>query len=267
MTYPIAMSILEKIIQDKKKEVQLRKAMLPASKLEGFGLFDRQTVSLKNTLKAQPIGIIAEHKRRSPSRAVINQDCSVSDIVEGYAAAGAGGISILTDGKYFGGSLDDLLLARASTALPLLRKEFIIDPYQILEARAYGADAVLLIAAVLSKEALKSLCASAHALDLEVLLEVHSRAELEFSLDAGADLIGVNNRNLKTFEVSLEISRELSGLIPEAVGKISESGLKTPDQIRELKKLGFDGFLMGETFMKTAQPGKALGDFLKKTRE
>lgn len=258
------MSILEKIIQDKKAEVQLRKTVLPAAKLEGFGLFDRPTVSLKNTLRSRQTGIIAEHKRRSPSRAIINQDCSVSNVVSGYTAAGAGGISVLTDGKYFGGSLDDLLLARAATALPLLRKEFIIDPYQILEARAYGADAVLLIAAVLSGDSLKSLCASAHALGMEVLLEVHSRSELEFSLDAGADLIGVNNRNLKTFEVSLEISRALSDLIPESVGKISESGLKSPDQIRELKKLGFDGFLMGEAFMKTAQPGEALEDFIKK---
>lgn len=267
MSYPYAMSILEKIIQDKKKEVQLRKTVLPAERLEGFGLFDRPTVSLKKTLKAQETGIIAEHKRRSPSRAIINQDGSVADIVAGYTAGGAGGISVLTDGKYFGGSLDDLLLARASTSLPLLRKEFIIDPYQILEAKAYGADAILLIAAVLSGEALRSLCESAHTLGLDVLLEVHSRAELEFSLDAGADLIGVNNRNLKTFEVSLEISRALSDLIPDGVGKISESGLKTPDQIRELKNLGFDGFLMGEAFMKTAQPGKALSDFLKRAGE
>jgi len=260
------MSILEKIIQDKKREVELRKAVLPAAKLEGFGLFDRQTVSLKNTLKARETGIIAEHKRRSPSRAIINQDGNVPDIVSGYTAAGAGGISILTDGKYFGGSLDDLVLARASTSLPLLRKEFIIDPYQILEARAFGADAILLIAAVLSREALGSLCKSAQALGMEVLLEVHSRAELDFSLDAGADLIGVNNRNLKTFEVSLETSRALGNLIPEGVGKISESGLKSPGQIRELKDQGFDGFLMGEAFMKTADPGKALGDFLKKTK-
>jgi indole-3-glycerol phosphate synthase len=261
------MHILERIIQDKKKEVQMRKSLLPPARLEGFGLFDRPTVSLKESLKARKTGIIAEHKRRSPSRAIINQNSSVCDIVAGYDAGGAGGISILTDGKYFGGSLDDLLLARASTNLPLLRKEFIIDPYQILEARVYGADAILLIAAVLSKEALKGLCKTAHDLDLEVLLEVHSRAELEFSLEAGADLIGVNNRNLKTFEVSLDISRELSSSIPDTIGKISESGLKNTGQLRELKKLGYDGFLMGETFMKAPQPGKSLSEFLKKMEE
>jgi indole-3-glycerol phosphate synthase len=261
------MHILERIIQDKKKEVQMRKSLLPPSRLEGFGLFDRPTVSLKESLKARKTGIIAEHKRRSPSRAVINQKGSVWDIVAGYAAGGAGGISILTDGKYFGGSLDDLILARASTDLPLLRKEFIIDPYQILEARVYGADAILLIAAVLSQEALKKLCKTAHDLDLEVLLEVHSKAELEYSLEAGADLIGVNNRNLKTFEVSLDISKELSSHIPASIGKISESGLKRPEQLRELRALGYDGFLMGETFMKTDDPGKSLSGFLKNIEE
>ncbi len=259
------MSILDQIIRDKKTEVQLRKSLIPESSLEGFGLFDRPTTSMRNSLKARNTGIIAEHKRRSPSKAIINQKGSVSEIVSGYSKAGAGAISVLTDGKYFGGSLDDLLLARASTSLPLLRKEFIIDAYQILEAKAYGADAILLIAAVLTKEELQSLCNSAHALNLEVLLEVHSKKELEFSLHAGADLIGVNNRNLKTFEVSLDISRELCHLIPDAVGKISESGLGDPMELKELKQLGYEGFLMGETFMKTADPGNALREFLKKT--
>ena len=258
------MSILESIIKDKRTEVQLRKSLIPPSRLEGFGLFDRPVNSLRKSLQARKTGIIAEHKRRSPSKAVINQSGSVADIVSGYTRAGAGGISVLTDGKYFGGSLDDLILARASTELPLLRKEFIIDPYQILEARAYGADAILLIAAVLSKDELHSLCRTAQSLDLEVLLEVHSRQELEFSLEAGADLIGVNNRNLKTFEVSLDVSRALCPLIPDSIGKISESGLKTGAELFELKQLGFEGFLMGEAFMKTSDPGSALVDFLKK---
>lgn len=258
------MSILENIIADKRAEVQLRKSVIPPSDLEGFGLYDRPTTSLRESLKAQKTGIIAEHKRRSPSKAIINQKGSVSEIVAGYTAAGAGGISVLTDGKYFGGSLDDLLLARASTPLPLLRKEFIIDTYQILEAKAYGADAILLIAAVLSKAELRSLGSFAHSLNLEVLLEVHSKAELEFSIDTGADLIGVNNRNLKTFEVSLDISRELSELIPDTLGKISESGLGNAAELEELKQLGFEGFLMGEAFMKASDPGEALEEFLKK---
>jgi indole-3-glycerol phosphate synthase len=259
------MSILERIIADKRAEVALRKAVLPPSHLKGWGLSRRPTTSLREALRSRDTGIIAEHKRRSPSRAVINQGGNVSDIVAGYTAAGAGGISVLTDGKYFGGSLDDLLLARASTDLPLLRKEFIIDPYQVLESRAFGADAILLIAAVLPAEELRALCDTAHSLELEVLLEVHSEEELAHSLHAGADLIGVNNRNLRTFEVSLDTSRALSRAIPDSVCKISESGLHSGGQLRELKALGFDGFLMGEAFMKTENPGKSLEEFLKST--
>jgi indole-3-glycerol phosphate synthase len=252
------MNILDKIILDKQAEVALKKSLLPEAALEGFGLVSRKTRSLKEALLSRPTGIIAEHKRRSPSRAVINQACSVSEVVKGYEKAGAAGISVLTDGKYFGGSLEDLLLARASTDLPLLRKEFIVDPYQILEARAFGADAILLIAAVLTESELGALSEKAHALGLEVLLEVHNRIELEDSLKAGADLIGVNNRNLKTFEVSLDISRELVTQIPDSVGKVSESGLGSPLELQELKSIGFDGFLMGESFMKEKDPGAAL---------
>ena len=256
------MNILERIIQDKKEEVRLKKKLIPQRALEDFGLVSRETRSLKKSLMARPTGIIAEHKRRSPSRAVINQGCTVADVVTGYDRAGAAGISVLTDGKYFGGSLEDLLLARASTDLPLLRKEFIVDPYQVLEARAYGADAILLIAAVLSGSRLALLTEKAHALDLEVLLEVHNGEELEQSLQAGADLIGVNNRNLKTFEVSLQTSRDLVNRIPDTVGKVSESGLGNPDELRELRALGFHGFLMGESFMKEKDPGAALAALL-----
>jgi indole-3-glycerol phosphate synthase len=256
------MNILHQIILDKKAEVALKKSVMPEAALEDFGLVSRKTRSLKEALLGRPAGIIAEHKRRSPSRAVINQACSVSRVVKGYEKAGAAGISVLTDGKYFGGSLEDLLLARASTDIPLLRKEFIVDPYQILEAKAYGADAILLIAAVLTESDLNALSEKAHSLGLEVLLEVHSGAELTKSLKAGADLIGVNNRNLKTFEVSLDISRELVTRIPDTVGKVSESGLDSPSQLQELKSIGYDGFLMGETFMKEKDPGAALAALL-----
>ena len=257
------MSILDQIIADKKAEVALKKRLLPAARLEGFGLMDRPTRSLKESLLRSRTGIIAEHKRRSPSRAVINQGCSVAAVVSGYENAGAAGISVLTDGRYFGGSLEDLLLARGSTGLPLLRKEFIIDPYQLLEARAFGADAILLIAAVLREPQLGSLCREARSLGLEVLLEVHSLEELECSVSAGADLIGVNNRNLNTFEVDLGTSRELLPHIPGSVGKVSESGLNTLAQLRELRELGYDGFLMGESFMKHSDPGAALAALLK----
>ena len=256
------MNILERIIRDKKAEVALKKKVMPEAALQDFGLVSRETRSLKKSLLDRPTGIIAEHKRRSPSKAVINQGCSVSEVARGYQEAGAAGISVLTDGKYFGGSLEDLLLARASTDLPLLRKEFIVDPYQVLEAKAYGADAILLIAAVLSEAELGILSENAHRLGLEVLLEVHNGEELEKSLKAGADLIGVNNRNLKTFEVSLQTSRDLVSRIPDTVGKVSESGLGHPDQLRELKALGYHGFLMGESFMKEDNPGAALSALL-----
>ena len=256
------MNILDQIILDKKAEVALKKSVLHEAALKDYGLISRKTRSLKQALLNKPTGIIAEHKRRSPSRAVINQRCTVSQVVKGYEKAGAAGVSVLTDGKYFGGSLEDLLLARASTEIPLLRKEFIVDPYQILEAKAFGADAILLIAAVLTESELNSLSEKAHSLGMEVLLEVHNRQELQRSLKAGADLIGVNNRNLKTFEVSLDTSRELVTRIPDSVGKVSESGLGSPLQLQELKSIGYDGFLMGESFMKEKDPGAALGALL-----
>ena len=173
------MNILDKIITDKKREVELKKSIIPVSQLEASVLFNSRTYSLSKLLKNSVSGIIAEHKRRSPSKAVINNNHSVEDVVLGYQNAGACGISVLTDAKYFGGSLEDLLLAKASTNIPLLRKEFIIDEYQILEAKAHGADVILLIAAVLTRKEIKQLSEFAHSLGLEVLLEVHNLEELE----------------------------------------------------------------------------------------
>ena len=207
------MSILEKIIADKRKEVELRKHLIPITQLQQSVLFDRAKNSLKNRLINSPSGIIAEHKRRSPSKAVINQSLNVQDVAKGYENAGVCGMSVLTDQKYFGGSIEDLLAARASCSLPLLRKDFIIDPYQIMEAKACGADVVLLIASALSRAAIESLSICAQQLELEVLLEVHNKEELEKALMPSLDMIGVNNRNLKTFEVDLKHSRELSSYI------------------------------------------------------
>lgn len=256
------MNILEKIVTDKRVEVTLKKKVVPETQLEKSYLLGRTPISLMGSLEKHKFGIIAEHKRRSPSKAVINQSCSVNEVVSGYDAGGAAGISILTDGKFFGGSPEDLLLARASTELPLLRKEFIIDPYQILESRALGADAILLIAAMMSERELKEFCDQAHGMGLEVLLEVHNLKELEQSMHAGADLIGVNNRNLKTFEVGLQTSRELIRHIPATVGKVSESGLGSSSELKELKNMGYQGFLMGESFMKEPDPGAALASLL-----
>ena len=257
------MDILTKIVNDKRVEVRLRKQLIPSKQLEQSILFERKTISLANRLQESNTGIIAEHKRRSPSKQIINNDLNVYDIAKGYDTANACGMSVLTDGKYFGGSLDDLLTARASCNLPLLRKEFIIDTYQILEAKAYGADVILLIAAILTKAEIKQFSELAHQLDLNVILEVHNAQELHNSIMPSIDIIGVNNRNLKTFKVSLETSKQLSPLIPNEFVKISESGISSIDAIKTLRPYGYKGFLIGENFMKTTNPGESATRFIK----
>lgn len=256
------MTILDKITADKIKEVILRKSILPASQLEQSVLFNRATISLATAVR-NGSGIIAEHKRRSPSKAVINNSLSVQDVARGYEKAGASGMSVLTDGKYFGGSLDDLILARASTSFALLRKEFIVDEYQIIEAKAYGADAILLIAATLSRKQIEQFSRLAKSLHLDVLCESHNEEELQKSIMSSVDLLGINNRNLKTFEVRLETSKELIKQIPNDFVKVSESGINSVEAIRELKPHGFEGFLIGENFMKTEDPGKSAAGFIK----
>ncbi len=258
------MNILDRIIIDKKQEVILKKSIIPFSQLEASIFFEKTTVSLSQNLRNSATGIIAEHKRRSPSKAEINYSFTVEEVVKGYESAGACGISVLTDGKYFGGSLDDLLLARASVHIPLLRKEFIVDEYQILEAKAHGADLILLIAAVLTREEIKTLSQFAKSLSLEVLLEVHNQEELEKSIMPTLDMIGVNNRNLKTFEVSLDFSKHLASLIPDEFVKVSESGISSVEAINELRPYGYKGFLIGENFMKTDNAGEACKEFIQK---
>lgn len=256
------MNILDKIIVDKRKEVTLKKQVISGNALAHFPLFERKTVSLASALRKSESGIIAEHKRRSPSKAVINHNLNVQDVALGYQEAGACGISVLTDGKYFGGSIDDLVLARAAVDLPILRKDFIVDEYQILEAKAYGADVILLIAAVLSKSEINDLATFAKSLDLEILLEIHNEEELEKSLMPQLDMIGVNNRNLKTFEVSTHVSKSLSQKIPGEFVRVSESGISNIETIQDLKTYGFQGFLVGENFMKTEDPGKSAAKFI-----
>jgi len=256
------MTILDKIITDKKREVELKKRLISISQLENSSLFGSRTYSLSKTLRNNPVGIIAEHKRRSPSKSVINNGFSVEEVVVGYQNAGVSGISVLTDGTYFGGSLDDLVLAKAAVNVPLLRKEFIIDEYQILEAKAHGADVILLIASILNRAEIKALSEFAHSLGLEVLLEVHNREELEKAIMPSLDMIGVNNRNLKTFEVNLDFSKELAIHIPNEFVKVSESGISSVEAIKELQPFGYQGFLIGENFMKTENPGKAAKEFI-----
>lgn len=258
------MDILSKIVADKYKEIALKKSLIPIKQLESSFLFSRETNCLTNALLKSSTGIIAEHKRRSPSRDTINQNTNVGQVAKGYEKAGVCGMSVLTDIKYFGGSLEDLILARASVKMPLLRKEFIINEYQILEAKAHGADVILLIAAILTREEIKTFSELAKSLGLDVLLEVHNEEELHKSIMPSLDMLGVNNRNLKTFKVSLETSKSLSKLIPDDFVKVSESGISTVTAIQDLKQYGYQGFLIGENFMKTNNPGKSAAEFIQK---
>ncbi|MDH4092756.1 MAG: indole-3-glycerol phosphate synthase TrpC [Cyclobacteriaceae bacterium] len=257
------MNILDQIIAHKLTEVASSKSLYPTKLLEQSIYFGTQTVSLRKYIQREDkSGIIAEIKRKSPSKGVINQHVSIERTSIGYMQAGASALSVLTDKHFFGGSNDDLSLARKFNFCPILRKDFTIDEYQIIEAKSIGADAILLIAAVLAPARLKSLSNLAHSFGLEVLLEVHDEEELKANLEAGADLIGVNNRNLKTFEVSIEISKQLAELIPENTVKVSESGIESVNTIVELKGHGFEGFLMGQNFMQHSRPEVACKAFI-----
>jgi indole-3-glycerol phosphate synthase len=209
------------------------------------------------------MNIIAECKRRSPSKGVLKADYDPAAIASGYARAGAAAISVLTEPAFFDGHLDHLAAVRQVTDLPILRKDFIVDRYQILEARAAGADAVLLIAAALTPVALKDLYGAATRAGLDVLVEIHDLDELPIALDAGASIVGVNNRNLRTLAVDTEISRQAVELIPQGVIAVAESGLKTGADLRALQDAGYDAFLIGERFMATDEPGSALANLLR----
>ncbi len=257
------MTILDNIVKDKLKEIVLKKELIPIRILEQTPFFEKETMSLANELKNSKTGIIAEFKRRSPSKFVINETATVENVAFGYETAGVCGMSVLTDEIYFGGTLDDLLSARGNCNLPLLRKEFVIDEYQIIEAKAFGADVVLLIAAILTRVEIKQFSELAKSLKLEVLLEVHNEEEMHKSIMPSLDMIGVNNRSLKTFKVSIETSKTLSQLIPDEFVKVSESGISSVEAVKELKLYGYQGFLIGENFMKTNNPGACAKQFIK----
>ncbi len=252
------MNILDKIVATKKEEVANQKKVVPISKLENYPLFHRKCNSLKtNLLKEKSTGIIAEFKQKSPSKGEINYSVKVEQVTKEYVEAGVAGLSVLTDYEYFGGTMANLSKARETNRdIPILRKDFMIDEYQIVEAKAFGADAILLIAACLEKEQAKQLAQKAKQLGMEVLMEIHNEKELAV-INNFVDIVGVNNRNLKTFEVDIETSVNLSKLIDNRFVKISESGLKDAETIQYLRKNGFNGFLIGETFMKTDNPGEA----------
>lgn len=258
------MDILERIIAVKKKEIDELKPLRNIKRFTEKGFFwNTKKRSLKeNLLKAGSTGIIAEFKRKSPSKGWFkNKELEVENVVSYYENYGAAGISILTDKDFFGGNLNDLINARNITKVPLLRKDFIIDKWQIAEAKACGADVILLIAACLSRQEVKDFAAYAKEINLEVLLELHNENELDHICDE-TELVGINNRNLKTFEVDIERSLKMAEKIPADKIKIAESGIDSVENILLFKEHGFKGFLIGELFMKQADPGKAFVEFV-----
>ncbi|MGI4866360.1 MAG: indole-3-glycerol phosphate synthase TrpC [Janthinobacterium lividum] len=254
------MTILDKIIAEKRQEVTRRETETPAAALQAQLGFTRPVVSARAALTAVgSSGIIAEFKRRSPSKGLINGTAEAGATTAGYVAAGAAVLSVLTDEPFFGGTPADLLAARAACpATPILRKDFIVSEYQITEARALGADLILLIAACLTPGEVRQFSEFAHGLELEVLLEVHDENELRSHLADSVDLVGVNNRNLATFATDVATSARLAALIPDHFVKVAESGLQHASTIQELRQVGYQGFLIGETFMKTSDPAAAL---------
>nr|WKN34858.1 indole-3-glycerol phosphate synthase TrpC [Tunicatimonas sp. TK19036] len=261
------MSILDTIVVRKKAEVAERKERQTINTLEKSSLFDRPTYSLSQALRQTTPGIIAEFKRKSPSKGIINDQAGVSDTTRGYIKAGAAALSVLTDIDFFNGSDENLQIAREQNVAPILRKDFTIDEYQITEAKAIGADAILLIAAILPPPRVLALAQHAHRLGLEVLLEVHNETELQQTalndlIAPFIDVVGVNNRDLNTFHTTIETSIQLAQLMPKEIVKISESGINDPANIRTLMDHGYEGFLIGEYFMKQSNPAQACQEFI-----
>lgn len=253
--------ILSEIIANKRFEVDLQKQAISIEQLQEGITEISPAHSMKQALIASTSGIIAEFKRRSPSKGWIQQDARPEEVVPAYATAGAAALSILTDEKFFGGSLKDIRTARPLVQIPILRKDFIIDEYQLYQAKIVGADAVLLIAAALEQDKCNELAEKAHSLGMEVLLEIHSTEEISY-INKGVDMIGINNRNLGTFFTDVENSFRLAGQLPQDSVLVSESGISDPETVKRLRKAGFRGFLIGETFMRTPQPGMSLQNFL-----
>jgi indole-3-glycerol phosphate synthase len=264
------MNTLEKIKSHKRKEVEERRSLYPIPLLERSVYFHSQIVSLSKYLKREDKnGIIAEIKKHSPSKGYLNKYLNIERTSIGYMQAGASALSVLTDSEFFKGSSEDLITARKFNFCPILRKDFIIDEYQIIESKSIGADVILLIAAILTKKEIKRFTELAHSLGLEVLLELHNEEELEM-LSENVNVVGVNNRNLKTLEIDLDTSYKMAGLIPSKYLMVSESGIETIETISKLRTVGYSGFLIGSYFMKQARPEQACKDFinaLNKTRK
>jgi indole-3-glycerol phosphate synthase len=244
------MSVLDRIVEDTRDEVTRRRESVPLARLEAAIAERPEARPFSEALLRPGISLIAEHKRRSPSAGAIREGATVEEIVLAYERGGATALSILTEPFHFGGSLDDLRAARAVTELPVLRKDFIVDPYQLYEAAAAGADAILLIVAALDPDVLYDLLAEARALDLDALVEIHDERELEVALDVEADVLGINNRDLGDFSVDIERTYDLLADVPAGKTVVSESGFTTRDQLDELDRVGVDAVLIGETLMR-----------------
>jgi indole-3-glycerol phosphate synthase len=259
------MTILDKIIENKRKEVSLLAESTSVKSLENSEFFKRDIISLsKSLLDRNKSGIIAEFKRKSPSKGVLNSYSSVKEVTSGYFRDGASGISVITDYQFFGGTNIDISSIREKSQFPILRKDFIIDEYQIIESKSIGADVILLIAAVLGKKEILNLSGLARSLGLEVLLEIHEYDELD-KVNQHINIIGVNNRNLKTFEVKTDVSEVLAEKIPDEFLKISESGISSIQVLKKLRLCGYNGFLIGEKFMSSPDPVKAFAEFVSET--
>ncbi|QCX53971.1 indole-3-glycerol phosphate synthase TrpC [Elizabethkingia sp. JS20170427COW] len=256
------MNILDKIVENKKQEINFSKQLYDIENLKNRAFYNRPTVSLKKSI-VEKSGIIAEFKRKSPSKGMINDILNPLEVVHAYQENGASGISILTDHVFFGGSGDDILKVREEIQIPILRKDFMVDEYQFYEAKALGADVVLLIAACLSPQQVQEFTELAHLLGLEVLLEIHTEEELQHC-NADIDLVGINNRNLKDFKVDLQHSVDLKNKLPQGILSVAESGIYSVEDFQFLKEKGFNGFLMGEYFMKNPNPGIAFEAFIQK---
>jgi indole-3-glycerol phosphate synthase len=243
-------SVLERIVEDTRDEVGRRRESVPLARLEAAIAERPEGRPFSEALLRPGISLIAEHKRRSPSAGLIREGASVEDIVLAYERGGAAALSVLTEPFHFGGSLDDLRAARAISELPVLRKDFVVDPYQLYESAAAGADAILLIVAALEPEALYELLAEARALDLDALVEIHDERELEVALDVEADVLGINNRDLGDFSVDIERTYDLLADIPAGKTVVSESGFTSRDELDELDRVGVDAVLIGETLMR-----------------
>jgi indole-3-glycerol phosphate synthase len=256
------MSVLDQIIARKYQKVEERKSFHPAALLEKSSFFGEKTLSLKeHLLKEGSLGIISEFKRKSPSAGLINGTAKASDVCRDYILAGASAVSVLTDSEFFGGSSEDLTEVRNKIQCPVLRKDFIVDEYQIIESKSIGADAILLIAEVHDRKKLSQLHRIAKSLGLEVLFEVHDKANIS-RIPGDAEIIGINSRNLASFEVNLDHLELIVSLLPENTIKVAESGIKSVSDYMSLRNKGFNAFLMGEYFMKTADPGKTCREFI-----